>query len=41
MKQPKRLNLPAWVLQEKIQARREKKERMVERKRQLEKFLVQ
>ena len=34
------LSLPAWVLQEKIQARREKKERIVERKRQLEKFLV-
>jgi hypothetical protein len=34
------LNLPAWVLQEKIQVRREKKERIVERKRQLERFLV-
>jgi DNA primase len=34
------LSLPSWVLQEKIQARREKKERIVERKRQLEKFLV-
>jgi DNA primase len=34
------LSLPAWVLQEKIQTRREKKERIVERKRQLEKFLV-
>ena len=34
------LSLPAWVLQEKIQARREKKERIVERKRQLERFLV-
>ena len=34
------LGLPAWVLQEKIQARREKKERTVERKRQLERFLV-
>jgi DNA primase len=34
------LSLPAWVLQEKIQARREKKERIIERKRQLEKFLV-
>ena len=34
------LSLPAWVLQEKIQARREKKERIVERKRQLEKFLI-
>jgi hypothetical protein len=34
------LGLPAWVLQEKILGRREKKERTVERKRQLEKFLV-
>jgi len=34
------LSLPVWVLQEKIQARREKKERIVERKRQLERFLV-
>ena len=34
------LSLPTWVLQEKIQARREKKEKIVERKRQLEKFLV-
>ena len=34
------LSLPAWVLQEKIRARREKKEKIVERKRQLEKFLV-
>jgi DNA primase len=34
------LGLPAWVLQEKIQAGREKRERIVERKRQLEKFLV-
>jgi DNA primase len=34
------LSLPAWVLQEKIQVRREKKERIVERKRQLERFLV-
>ena len=34
------LSLPAWVLQERIQARREKKERIVDRKRQLEKFLV-
>jgi len=34
------LDLPAWVLQEKIRARREKKERIVERKRQLEKFLI-
>ena len=36
----KTLGLPDWVLQEKIQAKREKKERLVERKRQLEKFLV-
>jgi DNA primase len=34
------LSLPDWVLQEKIQVRREKKERIIERKRQLEKFLV-
>src|SRR4029453_6224715 len=34
------LGLPSWVLQEKVQARREKKERIVERKRQLEKFLI-
>src|SRR5437867_685522 len=34
------MGLPAWVLQEKIQAKREKKERIVERKRQLERFLV-
>jgi hypothetical protein len=34
------LSLPAWVLQEKIQTRREKKERIIERKRKLEKFLV-
>jgi DNA primase len=34
------LSLPPWVLQEKIQARREKRERIVERKRQLERFLV-
>ena len=34
------LRLPVWVLQEKILGRREKKERIVERKRQLEKFLV-
>jgi DNA primase len=34
------LGLPAWVLQEKILGRREKKERTVERKRQLERFLV-
>ncbi len=34
------LSLPAWVLQEKTQARREKKEKIGERKRQLERFLV-
>src|SRR5713226_6123036 len=34
------LNVPAWVLQEKIQAGRQKKEKTVERKRQLERFLV-
>jgi DNA primase len=34
------LGLPAWVVQEKILGRREKKERIVERKRQLERFLV-
>ena len=34
------LQLPAWAVDEKIQARREKKERIGERKRQLEKFLV-
>jgi DNA primase len=34
------LALPVWVLQEKILGRREKKERTVERKRQLERFLV-
>ena len=34
------LSLPGWVLQERIQTRREKKERIAERKRQLEKFLV-
>jgi DNA primase len=34
------LSLPGWVLQEKIQAAREKKEKTVERKRQLERFLV-
>jgi DNA primase len=34
------LGLPSWVLQEKVQARREKKEKMAERKKQLEKFLV-
>ncbi len=34
------MSLPAWVLQERIQAKREKKERIVERKKQLERFLV-
>jgi DNA primase len=34
------LSLPTWVLQEKIQARREKQGKIVERKRQLERFLV-
>jgi len=34
------LGLPVWVVQEKILGRREKKERIVERKRQLEKFLI-
>ena len=34
------LNIPAWVLQEKTQARREKKEKIAERKRGLERFLV-
>jgi len=34
------LQLSAWALDEKVQARREKKERIAERKRQLEKFLV-
>jgi DNA primase len=32
--------LPAWALEEKVLARREKKEKIGERKRQLEKFLV-
>jgi hypothetical protein len=34
------LQLSAWAIDEKVQARREKKERIGERKRQLEKFLV-
>ncbi len=34
------LNVPAWVLQEKTQARREKKEKIAERKRALERFIV-
>ncbi len=35
------LNLPAWALQEKTRLRRDKRERLIERKKQLEKFLVQ
>jgi DNA primase len=35
------LNLPAWALQEKTRLKRDKRERLIERKRQLEKFLVQ
>jgi hypothetical protein len=35
------LNLPAWALQEKTRLRRDKRERLIERKSQLEKFLVQ
>ena len=35
------LNLPAWALQEKTRISRDKKERFIERKRQLEKFVVQ
>jgi len=34
------LELPAWALQEKVQGRREKKEKIVERKKGLERFLV-
>jgi DNA primase len=34
------MGLPVWVLQEKIQAGREKKERIAQRKQQLERFLV-
>jgi DNA primase len=34
------LNIPPWTLQEKTQAKREKKEKIVERKRELEKILV-
>src|SRR3990172_5004361 len=34
------LGLPAWVMQEKILGRKKKKERIGERKRQLERFLV-
>jgi hypothetical protein len=35
------LTLPAWALQEKTRISRDKKERFIERKRQLEKFVVQ
>jgi DNA primase len=35
------LNLPAWALQEKTQAKREKKEKIVERKRELERLVVE
>ena len=34
------LNVPTWVLQEKTQARREKREKIAERKRGLERFIV-
>jgi DNA primase len=34
------LNLPAWALQEKTRLKRDKKERLIERKKQLEKFVV-
>jgi DNA primase len=34
------LNLPAWALQEKTRTKRDKRERLIERKRQLEKFVV-
>ncbi len=34
------LNVPAWVLQEKTQAKREKKGKIAERKRALERFIV-
>lgn len=34
------LNLPAWALQEKTHLKRDKKERLIERKKQLEKFVV-
>jgi len=36
----KALNIPGWALQEKTQARREKREKIAERKRELEKFIV-
>jgi DNA primase len=34
------LNLPAWALQEKTRLKRDKKERLIERKKRLEKFVV-
>lgn len=34
------LNLPVWALQEKIHFKRDKKERLIERKKRLEKFVV-
>ena len=34
------LNLVAWALQEKIRLKRDKKERLIERKKRLEKFVV-
>jgi DNA primase len=34
------LHLPAWALQEKTRLKRDKRERLLERKRQLEKFVV-
>ena len=34
------LNLAAWALQEKIRLKRDKKERLIERKKRLEKFVV-
>jgi DNA primase len=34
------LNLPVWALQEKTRLKRDKKERLIERKKQLEKFVV-
>jgi DNA primase len=35
------LEVPAWALQEKTRLKRDKREKLIERKRQLEKFLVQ
>ena len=34
------LNLPVWALQEKTHLKRDKKERLIERKKRLEKFVV-